>query len=166
MIQTLEDMIRGFCSYVLELKDSYGFTNDWCTLKPAFELYCNTSIHASTGKTPAMLEKVWNPKLQVDTFKKDLVDIHPAESRFKILLDRVRHHSNQSITDTFEYAEKKWDKSHKAPEFKVGGLILVLTLHLNNIRGPKIFKDSFEGPFIINALLGTNAVKVELKGEL
>ncbi|MBW0579273.1 hypothetical protein O181_118988 [Austropuccinia psidii MF-1] len=28
MIQTLEDMIRGFCAYGLELKDSDGFTHD------------------------------------------------------------------------------------------------------------------------------------------
>ncbi|MBW0471537.1 hypothetical protein O181_011252 [Austropuccinia psidii MF-1] len=35
MIQTLEDMIRKFCSYGLELADSYGFTHDLCTLIPA-----------------------------------------------------------------------------------------------------------------------------------
>ncbi|MBW0585576.1 hypothetical protein O181_125291 [Austropuccinia psidii MF-1] len=32
MIQTLEDMIRRFCAYGLEFKDSDGFTHDWCTL--------------------------------------------------------------------------------------------------------------------------------------
>ncbi|MBW0585418.1 hypothetical protein O181_125133 [Austropuccinia psidii MF-1] len=35
MIQTLEDMIRRFCAYGLELKDSDGFTHYWCTLIPA-----------------------------------------------------------------------------------------------------------------------------------
>ncbi|MBW0521833.1 hypothetical protein O181_061548 [Austropuccinia psidii MF-1] len=38
MIQTLEDMIRRFCAYGLELKDSYSFTHDWCKLIPALEL--------------------------------------------------------------------------------------------------------------------------------
>ncbi|MBW0539918.1 hypothetical protein O181_079633 [Austropuccinia psidii MF-1] len=38
MIQTLEDMIRRFCDYGLEFKDSDGFTHDWCTLIPALEL--------------------------------------------------------------------------------------------------------------------------------
>ncbi|MBW0516750.1 hypothetical protein O181_056465 [Austropuccinia psidii MF-1] len=38
MIQTLEDMIGRFCAYGLELKDSDGFTLDWCTLIPALEL--------------------------------------------------------------------------------------------------------------------------------
>ncbi|MBW0523083.1 hypothetical protein O181_062798 [Austropuccinia psidii MF-1] len=58
MIQTLEDMIRRLCDYGLEFKYSYGFTNDLSTLIAAFELVYKTSIHSSTGKKPAMLEKV------------------------------------------------------------------------------------------------------------
>ncbi|MBW0523883.1 hypothetical protein O181_063598 [Austropuccinia psidii MF-1] len=123
-------------------------------------------VHASTGQTPAMLEKGWNPKLPFDTLKKDLVDIHSTASRFKLLIDKVMHHSNQSINYAFEYAKQKWDKSHKTPEFKVGDLILVLTLNFNTIKGPKRLKDSFSGPFIIKDLHGTNAVQVELPGEL
>ncbi|MBW0467377.1 hypothetical protein O181_007092 [Austropuccinia psidii MF-1] len=57
MIQTLEDMIRRFCSYGLEFKDSDGFTHDLCTLIPALELAYKTSVHSSMGQTPAMLEK-------------------------------------------------------------------------------------------------------------
>ncbi|MBW0505931.1 hypothetical protein O181_045646 [Austropuccinia psidii MF-1] len=55
MIQTLEDMIRIFCAYGLELKDSYGFTHDWCTSIPYLELAYKTYMHPSTGKTSAML---------------------------------------------------------------------------------------------------------------
>ncbi|MBW0482623.1 hypothetical protein O181_022338 [Austropuccinia psidii MF-1] len=166
MIQTLEDMIRRFCAYGLELKDSDGFTHDWCTFIPALELAYKTSIHASMGKTPKMLEKGWNPKLPVDTLKEDLVDIHPTASRFKLLLDKVRHHENQSMNYAFGYATQKWDKSHKTSEFKVGDLIPVSTLNFNNIKGPKKFQDSFAGPFLIKSLHGTNAVQVQLSGEL
>ncbi|MBW0500861.1 hypothetical protein O181_040576 [Austropuccinia psidii MF-1] len=38
MIKNLEEMIRRFCAFLLELKDSDGFTHDWCTLIPALEL--------------------------------------------------------------------------------------------------------------------------------
>ncbi|MBW0499066.1 hypothetical protein O181_038781 [Austropuccinia psidii MF-1] len=166
MIQTLEDMDRGFCAYGLELKYSDGFTHDWCTLIPALELAYKTSIHASNGKTPAMLEKGWNPKLPVDTLKKYLVDIHPFASSFKLFLDKVRHHANQSMSDAFEYAKPKWDKLHKTPGLKVGDLILVSTLSFNYIKGPKKLTDAFAVPFIIKSLHGTNAVQVELSGEL
>ncbi|MBW0521344.1 hypothetical protein O181_061059 [Austropuccinia psidii MF-1] len=70
------------------------------------------------------------------------------------------------MNDAFEYAKGKWDKSHKTPEFKVGELILVSTLSFNNVKGPKKLKDSFSGPFIIEALHGTNEVQVGLSGEL
>ncbi|MBW0547078.1 hypothetical protein O181_086793 [Austropuccinia psidii MF-1] len=38
MIQALEDMVRRFCAYGLEIKDCDGFTHDLCTLFPALEL--------------------------------------------------------------------------------------------------------------------------------
>ncbi|MBW0555923.1 hypothetical protein O181_095638 [Austropuccinia psidii MF-1] len=166
MIQTLEDMIKQFCACRLELKYSYGFTHDWCTLMPELELAYKTSIHASIGKTPAMLEKGWNPKLPVYTLKKDLVDIHPTASRFKLFSDKVRHHANQGMNDAFEYSKQKWDKGNKTQELKVGDLILVSTLNFNNIESPKKLKDSFERQFIIKALHGTHTVQVELSGQL
>ncbi|MBW0516682.1 hypothetical protein O181_056397 [Austropuccinia psidii MF-1] len=157
-------MIRRSCAYGLEFEDSDSLTHDWCTLIPALELAYKTSIHASTGKNTAILEKGWKPKLSVDTLKKDLVDIHPASLSFKLFLDKVRHNANQSMNYAFEYAKQKWDKSHKTPELKVGDLILVSTLNFNNIKGLKKLKDSFEGTFITKALHGKNPVQVELSG--
>ncbi|MBW0538530.1 hypothetical protein O181_078245 [Austropuccinia psidii MF-1] len=166
MIQTLEDMIGRFCVYGLEFKDSDVFTHDWCTLMPALELAYKTSINSSTFKTPAMLEKVWNPRLPYDTLKKDLVDIHPTASSFKLLVSKARHHANRFMQDFFNYAKGRWDKSHKPSNFKIGDLVLVSTLNFNNIKGPKKLKASFAGPFMIKALHGPNAVQLKLTGQL
>ncbi|MBW0476719.1 hypothetical protein O181_016434 [Austropuccinia psidii MF-1] len=166
MIQPSEDMIRILFAYRLELKDSDGFTHDWCTLIPSLEMAYATSIHSSTGKTPAMLEKGWNPRLPYDTIKKDLVDINPTASCFKLILDKARDHENRCMQDSFKYAKERWDKSHKPPNFKVGDLVLVSNLNFNNIKGPKKLKDSFAGPFMIKALLGPHSVQLELTGEL
>ncbi|MBW0506991.1 hypothetical protein O181_046706 [Austropuccinia psidii MF-1] len=100
------------------------------------------------------------------TLRNDLIDIHPTASSFKIMLDKVKHHAKQIMNDTFDFAKKTWDKSHKVPDFKVGDLVLVSTLGFNNIKGPKKLKDSYVGPFVIVALHGTNAVQVKLSGEL
>ncbi|MBW0565861.1 hypothetical protein O181_105576 [Austropuccinia psidii MF-1] len=113
-----------------------------------------------------MLEKGWNPRLPEDTLRKDFIDIHPTASSFKVMLFRVKHHAKKSMNDSFEYAKQKWDKTHKVPEFKVGDLVLVSTLNFNNIKGPQKLKDSYVGPFLIVSLHGTNAVQVELNGEL
>ncbi|MBW0542053.1 hypothetical protein O181_081768 [Austropuccinia psidii MF-1] len=64
IIQTLEYMIRRLCASGLEFKESDGFTHDWCTLIPALELAYKISVHSSTGQTPSMLEKGWNPRAQ------------------------------------------------------------------------------------------------------
>ncbi|MBW0487975.1 hypothetical protein O181_027690 [Austropuccinia psidii MF-1] len=143
MIGTLEDMIRRFCACGLELKYSCVFTHHWCTLIQELELAYKNFSHASRGKTPAMLEKGWNPKIPVNTLIKDLVDIHPASSIFKLMLDKVRNHANKRATDAFEYAKQKWDKCHRTPESEIEDLILASALNFNNIE------HSFSGPFII-----------------
>ncbi|MBW0520740.1 hypothetical protein O181_060455, partial [Austropuccinia psidii MF-1] len=71
-----------------------------------------TRIHASTNKTPEVLEKGWNPKLPQDILRKELVEIHPTAAGFK------------GMGDSFAYAKDKYDKSHATPDLKVGDLVL------------------------------------------
>ncbi|MBW0555440.1 hypothetical protein O181_095155 [Austropuccinia psidii MF-1] len=113
-----------------------------------------------------MLEKGWNARLPADTLRKDLIDIHPTAPRCKIILDKVKHHAKQSFNNTFDYEKQKWDKIHKVPDFKVGDLVLVSTWNFHNIKVPKKPKHYYVGPFFIVDLHGTNAVQVELSGEL
>ncbi|MBW0583717.1 hypothetical protein O181_123432 [Austropuccinia psidii MF-1] len=113
-----------------------------------------------------MLEKGWNPRLPYNTLKKDLVDIQPTASSFKLMLDKARHHSKRCMQDSFKYSKERWVKSHKPSDFKIGDLVLVSAPNFNNIKGPKKLKYSFAGPFMIKALHGPNAVKLELTGEL
>ncbi|MBW0509048.1 hypothetical protein O181_048763 [Austropuccinia psidii MF-1] len=152
MIQTIEDMVIILCAYGLELKYCDGFPHDWCTLLPALELAYKTLIHSSTNQTPAILEKGWNSKLPQDSLRKDLIEIHPTAASFKGMLEKARKHAVRCMEDSFAYAKDKWDNSHATPDFKVGDLVLVSTTNFNNIKGCKKLKDSFAGPFVIEAL--------------
>ncbi|MBW0570537.1 hypothetical protein O181_110252 [Austropuccinia psidii MF-1] len=120
MIQTLEDMVIGFCAYGLEFKNCDGFTHDLCTLLPPLELAYRKSIQASTNQTPAILEKGWNPKLPQDSLRKDLIEIHHTASSFKGNLYKARNHAVRCMEDSFAYAKDKWDKSHATLDFKGG----------------------------------------------
>ncbi|MBW0521211.1 hypothetical protein O181_060926 [Austropuccinia psidii MF-1] len=166
MIQTLEDMVRRFCAYVLELKDCKGFTHDWCTLLPALELEYRTFIHASTNQTAAILEKGWNPRLPQDSLREDLVEIHPTASSFKEILEKARKNEVRLMKDSFASAKDKWDKSHATSDFKVGDLVLLSVTKFNNIKRCEKMKEYFSGPFLIKALHGVNVVEVELAEEL
>ncbi|MBW0552811.1 hypothetical protein O181_092526 [Austropuccinia psidii MF-1] len=95
MIQDLEDMIRRCCANGLKFKDSEVFTPDWCTLIPALEMAYKTSVHSCTGQTPAMLEKGWNPRLPLDTQRKNLIEINPTAFSFKIMLDKGKIHAKK-----------------------------------------------------------------------
>ncbi|MBW0563398.1 hypothetical protein O181_103113 [Austropuccinia psidii MF-1] len=86
MIQTMEDILRRFCAYGMEYKDHEGYTHDWVTLLPAVQLAYNTSQHSTTGKTPSLVEKGWNPLLPVDHLKKNLLTIHPTAKDFHYML--------------------------------------------------------------------------------
>ncbi|MBW0524440.1 hypothetical protein O181_064155 [Austropuccinia psidii MF-1] len=118
------------------------------------KLAYKTYTHASTNQTPALLEKGWNPKLPQYYLRKDLVEIHPTDTRFKVILDRARKHELRCMEDSVAYSKDKWDKSHATPDFKVGDLVLVSTTNFNNIKGCKKLKDSFAGAFVIKALHG------------
>ncbi|MBW0569651.1 hypothetical protein O181_109366 [Austropuccinia psidii MF-1] len=78
MIQKTEDIVRTFCAYGMEYKDHEGYTYDWVTLLPEIQPTYNTSQHSTTEKTPALVEKGWNPLLPVDHLKKNLLTIHPT----------------------------------------------------------------------------------------
>ncbi|MBW0485139.1 hypothetical protein O181_024854 [Austropuccinia psidii MF-1] len=99
MIQTLEDMVLGFCAYGLELKDCDGFTHDWCTLLPALESAYKTSINAITNKPPAVLGKGWNTRLPQDSLGKNLVELHPKAASFKGMLEKARKHALRCMKD-------------------------------------------------------------------
>ncbi|MBW0580194.1 hypothetical protein O181_119909 [Austropuccinia psidii MF-1] len=99
MIQTLEDMVRIFPSYVLELKDCDGFTHDWYTHLSALELEYETSIASNTNQTCAILEEGGNPSLPKDSLRKDLVDIPPTAAGFKGILDNDRKHAAMHMED-------------------------------------------------------------------
>ncbi|MBW0510669.1 hypothetical protein O181_050384 [Austropuccinia psidii MF-1] len=154
MIQALEDMVRRLCAYGLDLKACDGFTHYWCTLLPSLELPYKTSNNASTNQTPAIIEKRWNPRLQQDYLRKDLVETHPTDASFKGILEKSREHAAGFMEDSFAYAKDKLDKSHDTPEFKVGDLVLLSTTKFNKIKGCNKLKDSFSGPFAIKAPMG------------
>ncbi|MBW0552119.1 hypothetical protein O181_091834 [Austropuccinia psidii MF-1] len=158
----MEDILRIFCAYGMEHKDHEGYTHDWVTLLPEVQLAYNTSQHSTTGKTPAPVEKGWNPLLPVDHLNKGLLTIHPTAKDFHEMWKRAFETAAKCIAEAKKYNMQRWDKSHMVAEFKEGDQVLVSTLNFNNLKGPKKMRDSILGPFTIIKLIGKNAVEVKL----
>ncbi|MBW0551601.1 hypothetical protein O181_091316 [Austropuccinia psidii MF-1] len=165
MIQTMKDILRRFCAYGIEYKDHEGYTHDWVTLSPAVQLAYNTSQHSTTGKTPAVVEKRWNPLFPADHLKKNLLTIHPTAKDFHDMWKMACDTASRCIAEAKEYNKQRWEKTHMEPDFKEVDQVLVSTLNFNNLKRPKKMRDSFVGPFTIIKLIGKNAVEVKLTGE-
>ncbi|MBW0480287.1 hypothetical protein O181_020002 [Austropuccinia psidii MF-1] len=102
MIQTIEDIIRRLCTYGMEYKDHEGYTHDWITLLPALQLAYNTSQNSTTGKSPSLLEKWWNPLLPVDHLKKNVFTIHPTGKDFHDMWNRAYDMAAKCISEAKE----------------------------------------------------------------
>ncbi|MBW0506530.1 hypothetical protein O181_046245 [Austropuccinia psidii MF-1] len=115
MIQKMEDILKGFCAYFMGYKDHEGYTHDWVTLLPDVQLAYNTSQHSTTGKTPALVGKGWNPLLPVYHLKKNLLTIHPTAKDFHEMCKRDGDTAAKCIAEATEYNEQRWYRSHMEP---------------------------------------------------
>ncbi|MBW0479491.1 hypothetical protein O181_019206 [Austropuccinia psidii MF-1] len=163
IIQTMEEIIRRFCAYGMEYQDHEGYTHDWVTLLPAVQLAYNRSQNSTTGKSPSLVEKGWNPLFPVDHLKRNLLTIHPTAKDFHDMLMRSCDTAAIRIAHAKEHNKQRWDKSDMEPDFKEGDQVLVSTLNFNNLKGPRKMRDSFVRCFTIIKLICKNPVEVKLK---
>ncbi|KAI7934561.1 hypothetical protein MJO28_016988 [Puccinia striiformis f. sp. tritici] len=166
MIQTLEDMLRRFCTFGLEFKNQDGYTHDWVSLLPALEIAYNSSKHSSSQEAPYVLERGWIPRMPRNTLNDQLPHVHPTALDFKKMLDLTNQHAEKCVQESVEYNKNRWDKTHREPEFKIGDKVLLSTVNFNNLGGNRKLKPAFVGPFVIKALHGRNAVEVILSEQL
>ncbi|MBW0510200.1 hypothetical protein O181_049915 [Austropuccinia psidii MF-1] len=145
----MENILTRFCAYSMEYKGHEGYTHDWVTLLPAIQLAYNTSQHARTGKTPALVEKGWNPLLPVSHLKKNHLTIDHTAKELHEMLKRACDTAAKCIAEAKEYNKQRWNKSHMEPDSKEGDQVLVSTLRFNNLKEPKKMRDSFVQPFTI-----------------
>ncbi|MBW0533589.1 hypothetical protein O181_073304 [Austropuccinia psidii MF-1] len=138
---------------------------DMLGTKLAFSTAYNTSQHSTTGKTPALVERGWNPLLPVDHLKKNLLTIHPKAKDFHEMWKRACDTAGKCISEAKEYNKQRWEKSHMGPDLREGDQVLVSSWNFNKLKGPKKMSDSFLGPFTIIKSIGKNGVEFKLTEE-
>ncbi|MBW0471646.1 hypothetical protein O181_011361 [Austropuccinia psidii MF-1] len=102
--------------------------------------------NSTTGKSPSLVEKGWNPLLPVDHLKKNLLSIQPTAIDFHEMWKRGCDTAIRCLAEVKEYNKQSYDKTNVEPDFKEGDKVLVLTLNFKNLKGPKKMRDSFWDP--------------------
>ncbi|MBW0478675.1 hypothetical protein O181_018390 [Austropuccinia psidii MF-1] len=85
MIQTMEDMLTRF----------------------SVQLAYNKSQHSTKGKTPAVVEKGWDPLLPVDHFKEDLLTIYSTAKDFHNMWEKACDIAAKCIAEAKEYNKQR-----------------------------------------------------------
>ncbi|MBW0535735.1 hypothetical protein O181_075450 [Austropuccinia psidii MF-1] len=137
MIQTMKEIIRRLFAYGMEFKDHEGYTNDWVTLIPEFQLAYNTSQHSNTGNSPSLVDKGWNTLIPVHHLEKNLLNIHPTAKYFHYMWKRECDTASRSIAEAKEYNKKRYYKTINKPEFGEGEQVFVSTLNFKKFKGLK-----------------------------
>ncbi|MBW0480486.1 hypothetical protein O181_020201 [Austropuccinia psidii MF-1] len=127
----------GLLQHIEEPKHPWQTINiDWVT-----GLVPGGNQNSTTGKSPSLVGKRWNPLLPVDHLKENLLTIHPTAKDFhgmwKIELDTAA----KCIDGSKEYNKQRYDKTHMGEDFKEGYQVLVYTLSFNNLKGPTETRD-------------------------
>ncbi|MBW0536775.1 hypothetical protein O181_076490 [Austropuccinia psidii MF-1] len=91
----------------MEYKDHEGYTHDWVTLLPEVQLAYNTSKHSTTGKSPSLVEKGWNPLLPVDHLNRNLLTINPTDKDFHDMWKRACDTAAKCIAEAKKYNKKR-----------------------------------------------------------
>lgn len=147
--RTVEEMLRPYCS---------TRENDWDKMLPAVEFAYNSSVHASSGKTPFMLNYGFEPSTPLtllrdprgnkggDFLQKQQAAMAEAKAQLVAAQARMSRYSDQH----------KRDHSYKA-----GDQVLLSRENLKATSAKKL-AGLFIGPFTIITMVGRNAAKLEL----
>ncbi|MBW0506511.1 hypothetical protein O181_046226 [Austropuccinia psidii MF-1] len=78
---------------------------------------------------------------------------------------RACEKEDKFIAEEKEYKRKRYEKTHKEPDFREGDQVVIFNLNFKNIKGQNKRKDLFVGPFTIFRLIGKDSVEFRLTEE-
>jgi hypothetical protein len=156
--QTLETYLRCFVNYQQD---------DWTRMLPSGEYAYNSSVNATTGRSPFELVYRFIPNMQMNP---------PTEEGFSKIgapdaLDTVEEHAKEISeykeiwNKAQETSKKYYDKKHKQRSYRIGSEVLLSSRNLKLRKPCKKLTDRFIGPFQVMEAVGENAYRLRLPKE-
>lgn len=89
------------------------------------------------------------------------IPVNPAADDVVKMPNAARTHAKECIDGAFDAQKQRWDATHKPSKVKKGDSVLISTKHFGLV-GSRKFKDPWVGLFVVEKLIGDNAVRVSL----
>lgn len=151
MNRVLEEMLRHYVGQ--------QYTN-WDALLPMAEFAINNSFNKSIQNTPFFLNYGQHPLVPVTIVASDLV---PSAVQFTEHLQHALSRAKECLNKAQDRQKHYYDKGRKELVFSVGQEVLLNTKNIRSEQGsPKKLLPRWVGPFKVTAIIGQNAVKLQL----
>jgi transposase InsO family protein len=152
--QILEHYLRAYCVEQA----------DWASWLWLAEWAHNTTIHATTKKTPFEVMYGYTPTIDLPRTakaKKKEVTVPAAAERVENLY-RLREEVRQCWASATQAQARAYNRNHRPRTFEEGDEVLLSTKNIKQRVPSKKLKDRFIGPFRVLEVIGTQAYRLEL----
>lgn len=147
--RTVEEMLRHYCS---------DRENDWDKMFPAVEFAYNSSVNASTSKTPFMLNYGFEPSTPLTLLRDPRGD---KAGNFLQKLQTAMEDAKLKLKAAQERMRKYADMHKRDHDYQKGDKVLLSRENLKSTAAKKL-AERYIGPFTILEMVGRNAAKLEL----
>jgi transposase InsO family protein len=149
--QTVEQYLRIFCNYEQD---------NWVEMLPMCEYAYNNSSTTATGLSPFYANYGFHPRTNwpVEAEVKN-----PSARNYAHWMESVHKMCKESLEEAREKMRKHYDKkSKKAPNFKVGDLVMLSSKNLRTRRPSRKLDAKMHGPFKVLQVVSPSAIRLEL----
>ena len=160
MNRMLENYLRCYCSYRQD---------DWAELLPSAEFAYNSALSEDLGISPFEVDLGWCPRSPLDLLSGKSISVESVEE-FKAALHASLKDAQYSYKISRARQAAHASMRYSIPNYSVGDCVwlkntLFMDAYSRSQESAKLTAKRF-GPFRIVALIGKNAVKLELPDHL
>ena len=128
---------------------------NWDLLLPTVEMTINSLPNSSTGYSPFFLNYGYHLVMPVELLKGDEEVQIKAVENFVERVQNAWKQAKKNLLHSVQTQQRYYNQRHRAVEYAVGDLILLLTKNLKFKNVPVKLQKTFVGPFEITEKIGT-----------
>lgn len=151
--QSLEHYLRCYVNYHMD---------DWPRWLPMAQRVYIDATQTVIQETPMRVLFGFTPRWEVDIQQESLDSEAPLARDRVAAMEQVREELSKRLKTAQESQKKYYDRAHQPMQYRVGDEVLLSAKNITTKRAKKKLDNRFLGPFVIEAVRGTQAYQLKL----